>query len=140
MLFYSEGVYKGILSLLIGSKIIMDKQKEIEQYKKKINDLERQVETERRQKLLNLHKELGFASRKDLIAALQSPSAVKAKGKRRKGRRTVITPEMRKQIQTALRGKTPGTVVAREFGISVPTVQNIKKEIGLVGKKKKKKK
>lgn len=107
-----------------------NKYQEIEKYKKKIADLERQVNEERRQKLVNLHQELGYGSRRELISALQSLPG----GKGGKGRRTVITPELRSQIEAAIREGKTGTAVAREFGVSVPTVQNIKKQRGLVRK------
>lgn len=114
-----------------GRQIAMDtKRQEIEKFKQKIADLERQVEDERRQKLVNLHQDLGYANRRELISALQSLSG----GKPGKGRRTVITPELRGQILAAVKSGKAGTAVAREFGVSVPTVQNIKKQGGLVRK------
>lgn len=110
-----------------------NKRQEIEKYKQKIADLERQVEDERRQKLINLHEEVGYSSRKELISALQGLH----RGKSGTGKRTVITPDMRKQIVDALKSNKTGAAVAREFGISLPTVQNIKKASGLVRKSKK---
>ncbi|HLS28412.1 MAG TPA: hypothetical protein VK041_07160 [Opitutales bacterium] len=106
----------------------MDKKlQEIEKYREKIADLEREMENERRQKLLDLHEQLGYDSRQDLIEALQ-----KLPGGRR-GRRTVITPELRSKISDALKaGEEAGTAIARRFGVSVATVQNIKKDLGLV--------
>ncbi len=120
-----------------------NKRQEIEKYKKKIVELERQMEEERRQKLVNLHEQLGYESRDELISALQGlgrgkAAATKAKGGKRgkRGKRTVITPELRSQILDAIKSGKSGTAVAKEFGVSVPTVQNIKKQGGLVKKRK----
>lgn len=108
----------------------MDKRfKEIEEHRKRIAELESQLEEERRQKLVNLHEELGYENRADLIAALQ-----RLNGGGRRTRRTV-TPELKAQIEAALRRKKPGAAVSREFGVSMPTVQNIKKRLGLVRSK-----
>jgi hypothetical protein len=54
-------------------------------------------------------------------------------GKRRK--RTTITPELRNDIIAAVKGGATGSAVAKQFGVSVPTVQNIKKAAGLTKSK-----
>lgn len=54
-------------------------------------------------------------------------------GKRRK--RTTITPELRNDIIAAVKGGATGSAVSKQFGVSVPTVQNIKKAAGLTKSK-----
>jgi len=110
-----------------------DKIKELENYKNKIAELEAAIEAERREKLATLHETVGLTSVEELIEALQS---LGASGKR--GKRTRITPAMKEQIGKALKDGEKGSAVARKFGVSVPTIQNIKKELGLVKKTAKK--
>jgi hypothetical protein len=119
--------------------MLTNKLQEIEQYKTKIAELEKELVNERKQKLASLHSDLGYGSRAELIAALQGLESKPRRGKgsagaakKPRGKRARITPEMRDQIKQALLAGKKGSDVAREFKISVPTVQNIKKEIGLV--------
>lgn len=109
---------------MLNSKI-----KEIEEYKEKIAQLEEAIEAERRAQLMNLHAELGYQNPQKLIEALQEATRAS-----RKGKRTVISEELRDQIKQALLAGNSGAATAREFGVSVPTIQNIKKELGLVKK------
>jgi len=104
-----------------------DKAKALEEYKNKIAELEAEIEAERIQKLATLHESVGLASTADLIEALQSLGS-----KAKKGKRARITPAMKEQIGKALKSGEKGSAVARQFGVSVPTIQNIKKELGLV--------
>jgi len=159
-------------------------QKEIEATKNKLAVLEKKAAAEELQKIANLHKEAGFASRADLIVALQAlgdvaprggkpskakkapaakkvtaekkapkapkaapkakkaaaPKAVKkaapkaqkeAKGSNGRAKRTLITAELRQGIIDALKAGGKGNAVAAKFGVSVPTLHNIKKAAGL---------
>lgn len=56
----------------------------------------------------------------------------KKSGRRRK--RTTITPQLRNDIIAEIKGGATGAAVAKKFGVSVPTVQNIKKAAGLIRK------
>ncbi len=120
--------------------------------------IEQAIAAERDAQLANLHEELGYESRNALIAALSgvgasapakkaagkrgrkkrvaaaTPAAAKpaaAKGGKKRRKRTTITPELRKQIEAAARSGKTGAAVAKEFGVSLPTVQNIKRAAGL---------
>ncbi len=125
--------------------------KEIELYKSKIAGLEKKIIAEQK-KLSSLHRKLGYSSRAELIKALMAlgPSgrsvsktgkkvAGKAKSTGVKGRRkrTTITPELKASIVKALKAGGKGIKVAKDFGVSVPTIQNIKTEAGLIKKRKK---
>ena len=60
-----------------------------------------------------------------------APKATKAK-KGKKGKRARITPEIKEQVKAAIAEGKTGSAIAKELGISLPSVQNIKKEFGLV--------
>ncbi|MGH8021042.1 MAG: helix-turn-helix domain-containing protein [Opitutaceae bacterium] len=120
--------------------------------------IEEAMIAERKAQLANIHEEYGYGSREDLIAALrgsgQSAPARKTAGKRgrkkravaaaapkpaasrgrKRRKRTTITPELRKSIESAVRSGKTGAAVAAEFGVSLPTVQNIKRAAGLTRK------
>lgn len=113
-----------------------------------IAKLERELENARREQLANIHTEYGFADRASLIKALQElgdgsarpvkvarKAAKKATTKTGKKRRTraTITPEMKARVkELAQAGELTSAQIAKDVGISLPSVQNIKKEFGLV--------
>lgn len=68
--------------------------------------------------------------------AKAAKKAVKKVAKKSGGRRkrTTITPELRNDIIAEIKGGATGAAVAKKFGVSVPTVQNIKKAAGLIRK------
>lgn len=133
--------------------------KEIKATKAKLAALEKKAEAETNKRIANLHKDAGFDSREDLIAALQAlggpkrrgrapgkakktaaPKAKKAAkkaaksakpGAKKRAQRTAITPALRKSIVEALKAGGKGAAVAEKFNVSVPTIHNIKKAAGL---------
>ncbi|MBE2214241.1 MAG: helix-turn-helix domain-containing protein [Opitutaceae bacterium] len=125
--------------------MLSSKIKELADYKAKIVELEKAVLEERETALARAHTDLGFASRSDLIKALKAlekaaPKRGRKKGAKpadakaeRKGRRkrTTITPELRDSILAAVKEGGTGAAVAKRFGVSLPTVQNIKRAAGL---------
>lgn len=137
--------------------MITDTLKQIADAKDKLAALEKKAETERTKALRNLHTEHGFATRADLIAALREldgkgakkrsgrrrskakkavkvASAKKAakKGAKKRAKRAKITPELKADVVKAIKEGGTGTQIAKQFGISVPSLHNIKKEAGLV--------
>ena len=125
--------------------MLSSKIKELADYKAKIVELERAVLEERESALSRAHSDLGFASRSDLIKALNALEKAGPKRGRKKGakaasaptekkarrKRTTITPELRDSILAAVKEGGTGTAVAKKFGVSLPTVQNIKRAAGL---------
>jgi hypothetical protein len=121
--------------------------KELESAKAKVVQMEKAVMAERAAALKTLHLDMGFATRDELIAALRgSPAAGKrgrpkkakaaaAPGRKSRRKRAKITPELRQNIIDAVKAGGTGNAVAKKFGVSLPTVQNIKKAAGLVAKK-----
>jgi hypothetical protein len=84
-----------------------------------------------------LPRKYGFASTQAFIKALRSvagKSVVKAgqkiAGKRRK--RAVITAATKAKVKELVTAGKTGSEIAKAVGISLPSVQNIKKELGLV--------
>ncbi|MDX2187391.1 MAG: helix-turn-helix domain-containing protein [Opitutaceae bacterium] len=123
--------------------------KELKAAKARVEKLEKEVATALEQRLSRLPDELGFDSIEELVAALRSVSGkgstVKrgrkpkakpaAKGGSRKaarGRRARITPEMKEQVKSMVNEGKSGAEIAKSLGISLPSVQNIKKAFGLV--------
>lgn len=139
--------FSGLLRCNIGSlsevrflPMLNKKLKEIAQYKAKIAALEKAILAERQSKLKKLQDDLGFDSSVDLIKALRSldAGAPKSSGKAKAGaakkprrKRALVTAEMREGIAAALREGGKAAAVAKQFDVSVPTVQNVKRAAGL---------
>lgn len=115
-----------------------NKIKEIAAYQAKIAALEKSIAIEQKQKLTSLHNEVGFKSTEDLIDALRglkkAPGKVRTKAAR-KGKRTRITSEIKAEVASAVEAGMKGAEIAAKLGISIPSIQNIKKELGLVKKR-----
>jgi len=101
------------------------------------------------QKLAALPQEYGFSDLNSFIKALKAAakggSAVKKKGKPspkpkagKRGRRARITPETKEKVRELVAQNKTGAEISSILGISLPSVQNIKKELGLVRTKSKK--
>jgi len=121
--------------------MVNDIKQEIAVAKAKVAELEGFLKNQG--KLARLPSDFGYADLKSFIKALKraasakpakaakaakAPKAAKAK----RGKRARITPEMKEAVKAAvLAGKT-GAAIAKELGISLPSVQNIKKAFGLV--------
>lgn len=92
-------------------------------------------------KLVALPGKYGFKSMDDFIEALRRaaddktvPAASKRKAAKSR-KRANITSEVKEKVKAmAKEGKT-GAEIAKAVGISLPSVQNIKKELGLVKKR-----
>lgn len=126
---------------------------ELEAARAKVAELENALAKERKQKLAGLHKEYGFESLDAFVKALKgagngggsgrgrkpgkaaAAAAPAARGGKKRSKRARITPELKEQVKSAVQDGKTGAQIAKEFGISVPSVQNIKKEFGLVKKR-----
>jgi hypothetical protein len=122
--------------------MVTDKIKQLADYQDKIAALQKDIDKERAGALAHLHEKFGFATPKDLIKAIRAAAGGAGKRGERKARRhrkhARITAEMKQKIKVALQNKKSGAKVAEEFGISLPSVYNIKKAFGLVKPRKKK--
>ena len=123
--------------------MVTDAVKELQAAKAKVVALEQSLAKELNQKLAKLPAEYGFDSLSAFFKAVtaaaggrRGPKAVKATGKPgKRGKRARLTPELKDKVKSAVNAGKTGAAIAKEFGISVPSVQNIKKEFGLVKKR-----
>jgi hypothetical protein len=126
--------------------MVTDKLKELEAARAKLANLEQSIADELGKELAGLPEKYGFASADDFIDAVRSatgagrtsrrsrrgrgrPPGKKAGGRRK---RAVITDETRAQVKKLVEGGKTGAEIAKSLGISLPSVQNIKKALGLV--------
>lgn len=128
--------------------MLSEKLKELQAARTKLAELEKSVTAERNKELAALPAQYGFESADAFLAAVRAASgkrrgrkpgsgggAAKASpGKRRK--RAKVTDETRAAVKKLVEQEKTGQEIATALGISLPTVQNIKKALGLVRKKK----
>ena len=115
--------------------------KELETARNRVAELEKAVAAQMTAELAGLPAKYGFADLNGLIAALKTaagvgrkakaaPVAGAAPGSRRK--RATITDATRAEVKTMVEAGKTGAEIAAALGISPPSVQNIKKALGLV--------
>jgi DNA invertase Pin-like site-specific DNA recombinase len=130
--------------------MVTDKIKELEAARAKLATLEQSIVDELNTELAALPAKYGFGSVVEFIDAVRNatggrkagagrgrraaggkPAAGK-KGGRKRRTRAVITDETRAQVKKMVDGGKTGAEIASTLGISLPSVQNIKKALGLV--------
>ncbi len=129
--------------------MVTDKIKELETTRAKLAALEKSVAAELRSELVALPARYGFDNLAAFIAAVQTASgkrrgrkpgsgksAAKKPAARKRRKRAVITDETRANVKKLAESGKTGGEIAKAVGISLPSVQNIKKALGLVGKSK----
>lgn len=144
----------------IGCPMVTDKIKELEAARAKLANLEQSIADELNKELAALPAKYGFESTAAFVQAVQGAtggarrgrkpgSKAKAKaqapakggkggpGKKRRTR-AVITDDTRAQVKKLVGDGKTGGEIAKALSISLPSVQNIKKALGLVTKRKKK--
>ncbi len=116
--------------------MIANKLKEIEAARARLAALELSVASDLNAELAQLPQKFGFASAKAFIKAVKAATGGSARqlkrgaGKRRT--RAIITEEMRAEVKRLAEDGKTGAFIAAKIGISLPSVQNIKKALGLV--------
>lgn len=132
--------------------MVTDKLKELAAARAKLAALEQQINQQLNKELAGLPAKYNFGTVNEFVAAVEAanrgtstpsrrgrrpvkaPTVAKKTGGRR--RRAKITDETRAQVKKLVgEGKT-GAEIAKAVGISLPSVQNIKKALGLVQKRK----
>ena len=116
--------------------------RELEVTKAKIVALEKTIARRLQKELSVLHSKYGFPSLAEFIKALKGSSGGRRKGARgrkarssgkaRRHKRSVITDETRASVKKLVESGKTGSQIAKALGISLPSVQNIKKALGLV--------
>jgi DNA-binding NarL/FixJ family response regulator len=134
--------------------MVTDKLKELEAARAKLATLEQSIAGELNKELAALPAKYGFASASEFVRAVNAAAgsdssrgsgrrrgrppagAAKAappkKGGRKRRTRAVITDETRAQVKKLVDAGKTGAEIAQTLKISVPSVQNIKKALGLV--------
>jgi hypothetical protein len=113
--------------------------------RKKIARLERVIETELYEDLFGIHEQYGFAELKSFIKAVKLAAGSGGRRKVRKvgrpkkvvvvekvRRRAKITDATRANVKKLVKAGLSGSKIAKAVGISLPSVHNIKKALGLV--------
>ncbi len=126
--------------------MVTAKIKQLNEFQTKVDALKKAIASQLKSDLSSLHKKYGFETPLALIKAIKASVGGKrpgpvakaaAKGGKKKRKRAKITPEMKQKLKGMVDAGKTGTVIAKALGISLPSVQNIKKELGLVKARKK---
>ena len=128
--------------------MLTEKIKELEAAKAKVEELEQKIVVERATELAALPASFGFESVAAFVKAVRAAAGGKPvkrrkarkaekkpakKAKKKKTRtRAKITDETRAEVKKLVEAKKTGAEIAKALGISLPSVQNIKKALGLV--------
>jgi hypothetical protein len=122
--------------------MLTDSLKQLSALKVKVAALEKQVAVERDRKLAALPSEFGFGSPADFLNAFRSAVSKGAGGggtrlsrKPKRRRRAKITDETRAEVKKLVAAGKTGAEIASATAISLPSVQNVKKALGLVSKR-----
>ena len=136
--------------------MITSKMKELQALQAKAATLQAAIEVERNQELASLPGKYGFDSAAAFIQAVRNADGAKAAGRgpkkakmtaktavstagtTGKRKRAKITPAIKAKVKSAVAAGTSGAAIAKSLGISLPSVHNIKKELGLVKARKSK--
>lgn len=126
--------------------MISEKLKELEAARAKLAALEKAAAAEMNKRLAALPGEFNFDDVESFIAAVRAATgskrgrpagAAKSTGKRggpgvKRRRRAVITDDTRAAVKKHVEEGKTGAQIAKALRISLPSVQNIKKALGLV--------
>ena len=127
-----------------GTMSFTDQIAELAKAEAKLAQAKAKLAADRVAALAKLPGDYGYSNLNDFIKALKAAAGKVGKGKKAKAAkapkaakagkrtRTKITPELKLQVVAAVQGGKSGAEIAKAFGISLPSVQNIKKEAGLV--------
>ena len=125
--------------------MITNKIQELEATRTKMLNLERAIAVQLNQELRALPAKYGFKNAGDFLKAVKAAggksnrsAGKKAKtavgGKKRRAR-AVINDATRSQVKKLVEAGKTGGQIAKDVGISLPSVHNIKKALGLVKKR-----
>ena len=126
--------------------MVTAKIKQLNEFQSKVDALKKAIASQLKSDLSSLHRKYGFETPLALIKAIKAAAGGKRPGRaakaastggKKKRKRAKITPEMKQKLKGMVDAGKTGTVIAKALGISLPSVQNIKKELGLVKARKK---
>ncbi len=113
----------------------------------KVAILEKSILTKLNRELAALPGKYGFDTAAELADAIVAATGarpgrkpgrvakVKAAGGGRRRKRAKITDAMREEVKKMVEAGKTGSQIAKAVGVSLPSVQNIKKQLGLVKKR-----
>lgn len=127
----------------------IDQIAELEKAKAKLAQAEAKLAADRVAALAKLPSDYGYSDLNAFIKALKDAASKAPKGKRGKragagapkvvkapkagkGKRAKITDEVKAQVKELSNAGKTGSEIAKALGISQPSVQNIKKALGMV--------
>jgi hypothetical protein len=128
--------------------MFIDKIRKLEATKAKLAALEKSVASELRHELASLPAKYGFDGLPGFFKAVRAAASGRAGGKsarpagagrkpgRKRRRRAVITDATRAEVKKLAEAGKTGAEIAKAVGISLPSVQNVKKALGLVKSRK----
>lgn len=122
--------------------MVSEQLKQLEATRAKLASLEQSIAVELGKELAALPAKYGFDSAAAFIKAVKDatgggggsgrkPGRPGGPGKKRR-KRAVITDETRASVKKMVESGKTGNEIAKNLGISLPSVQNIKKALGLV--------
>lgn len=124
--------------------MLTDKLKTLAATKARLAELEKSIASELNRELAGLPAKYGFDNLPAFFDAVRNASrggksrgsakapAAKAAGNGKRRKRAVITAETKAKVKALVADGKTGGEIAKAVGISLPSVQNIKKELGLV--------
>ncbi len=121
--------------------MVINKIRLLETTKAKVAKLEQSIKAQLSRELASLPRKYGFASYDEFLRAFRAAagkslvSAGKTVAGKRRRKRAVITADTKAKVKSLVAAGKTGNEIARTVGISLPSVQNIKKELGLVKKR-----
>jgi hypothetical protein len=128
--------------------MVTNKLKELEAARARLANLEQAIAEELRTELASLPAKYGFGSASEFADAVRAAGdgrrgrgrppragAAKSAGGRPRRRRAVITDETRASVKKMVESGKTGSEISKALKISLPSVQNIKKALGLVKKR-----
>jgi hypothetical protein len=118
----------------------IDKYKQLEAAKARLAHLQKALAAQLHKELTALPAKFGFDNVKDFVKAVSAAAGPrrsgggqgKAPGKSGRRRRAVITDATRAEVKKLSEAGKTGAEIAKSVRISLPSVQNIKKALGLV--------
>lgn len=120
--------------------MVADKIKALAATKAKVAELEKDIAAELNRELAALPGKYGFTSVAAFVKAVKSATGGKVSassgggggGEKKRRTRAVITDETRAKVKAMVEEGKTGAEIAKAVGVSLPSVQNIKKALGLV--------